>query len=260
MKRASLLAAAAIVLTANGFGLVHAWRNRTGPVETDITLTERELPMAYHANDEDSGVALDLRWIDQSWDSSRSESPAVWLDQKALAGLGFDTSVAPSDEKADEFYQRQRARRAFVALEYDGPAWQRHLEHAEREDLDRAELSHSNVPPHLHESETHLVAIDAAPDAARLRNRHPDRNSVIIVPAVVRITVRTFFPAYRGERSRPALLSGSVQEIPASIHVPRPFSDGFRRLTGDRHNVKYRVHLRYGASLEPWIVGVDLHP
>src|SRR5438067_11450665 len=126
MKRASLLAAAAIVLVANAFALVHAWRNRSGPVEADITLTERELPMSYSFDDDDSGVSLDLRWLNLAWVSFGLERPPLWLDQKALQELGFDTSVAASDEKASEFYQRQRARRGFVALEYDGPAWRKH--------------------------------------------------------------------------------------------------------------------------------------
>src|SRR5947208_1783831 len=122
MKRASLLLAAAIVVVANAFALVHAWRNRSGPIQTDITLTERELPVSYRWNEDESGVALDLRWLNPAWASFGWERAALWLDQKALQELGFETSVAPSDEKAFEFYQRQRARRAFVALEYDGPA------------------------------------------------------------------------------------------------------------------------------------------
>jgi len=128
MKRASLLAAAAIVLVANMFALVHAWRNRSGSIETNITLTERELPLSYNLNEDDTGVSLDLRWLGLVRASFGWERPALWLDQKALQELGFDTSVAPSDDKAIEFYQRQRARRAFVALEYDGPAWRKHLE------------------------------------------------------------------------------------------------------------------------------------
>jgi Domain of unknown function (DUF4824) len=257
MKHASLLAAAAIVLVANTFALVHAWRNRSGPVETDITLTERELPMSYSLNEDGSGVSLDLRWLDPAWASFGWERPALWLDQKALQELGFDTSVAASDDKATEFYQRQRARRAFVAVEYDGPAWRKHVEDAERQDQQRAELSHVNIPPHSHEAETHLVAIDASTDPVHLRARHPDRNSVIIVPAVVRIAVDPFSPASGGRPSRAARLSGSVQQIPSSIHVPRPFSDAFRRLPKDRSKVRYQGHLRYGASYEPWIVGVE---
>ena len=120
MKRASLLAAAAIVLVANMFALVHAWRNRSGSIETNITLTERELPLSYNLNEDDTGVSLDLRWLGLVRASFGWERPALWLDQKALQELGFDTSVAPSDDKAIEFYQRQRARRAFVARVGDG--------------------------------------------------------------------------------------------------------------------------------------------
>src|ERR1700730_4972868 len=113
MKRGSLVAAAVVVLVANGFALLHAWRNRSGPVESDITLTQRELPKSYDKMDEDSGVALNLQWIDkQGWSSL---SP--WLDQKILQEVGFDTRVAPSDKAASDFYARQRARRVFVALE-----------------------------------------------------------------------------------------------------------------------------------------------
>ena len=46
MKHTSLLAAALIVLIANTFALAHAWRNRSGAMTTDITLTERELPLS----------------------------------------------------------------------------------------------------------------------------------------------------------------------------------------------------------------------
>ena len=256
MKRASALTAAGVIVIANVFGLVHACRNRTGPVEADITLTERELPVSSLPNNRDSIVTLDLRWLDPPWTSHGwvgRQQVGSWLDQKTLQELGFDTSVAPSDKTAANFYARQRARRAFVALEYEGLAWRKLLEQADREKRENAGLSQSSVPPYLHESETHLVAIDAASDAERLRNRHLDRNSVIIVPAVVRIAV--FHPANPGEPPRPALLSGLVQEIPTSIHVPRPFSDSWRGR--DRRNLKYRVHLRYGTSLEPWIVALD---
>ena len=165
--------------------------------------------------------------------------------------LGFDTSVSASDKNAGEFYRRQRPRRAFVALEYDGPEWRKHLEYAELQPREHPELAQ------LAESETRLIALDASTDAARLRARHPDRNSVIIGPAVVRIGIDPVRPAYQNSPSTPARISGSVEEIPSSIHVPRPLSEAFRRLPADRRAVKYRVHLRFGASYEPWVVGAE---
>ena len=91
------------------------------------------------------------------------------------------------------------------------------------------------------------MAVDADTDPVRLRARHPDRHSIIVVPALVRIVWK----------EGPAQVAGWIQEIPSSIHVPQPFSDGFRRLPKDRSTVHYQVHVRYGASYEPWIVGVD---
>jgi Domain of unknown function (DUF4824) len=246
MKRGSLVAAAVVVLVANGFALLHAWRNRSGPVESDITLTQRELLKSYDKMDEDSGVALNLQWIDkQGW-----SSPSPWLDQKILQEVGFDTRVAPSDKAASDFYARQRARRAFVALEYDGPNWSKWIDQFEQQ---AQAASRIYTPPgNQRETSTRLVAIDASGDVARLRARHPDRSSVIIVPAVIDIRVE---PA---AAKNPGRLYGSIQEIPSSIHLPLPFSDGFRRMSRDRNSAKYRVHLRYGAFLEPWIIAVEI--
>jgi len=249
MKRASLILAAAIVVIANVFALVHAERNRSDPAESDITLTERELGLSYNPNDEDSGVSLNLRWTDPGVPTYARQRTEVWLDQRALRELGFDTSVVASDQRANEFYQRQRPRRAFVALEYDGPAWRDVLA---RDDRELSGLPKSTQSEAVRQYSSRLVGVDADPDAARLRARHPDRSSVIIIPAVVRIAIVPPFPNQKGS----SLLSGSVQEVPFEIHVPRPFSVAFQRLQ-DRNRAKYRVHIRYGASLEPWIVGVE---
>ncbi|MGA2713887.1 MAG: DUF4824 family protein [Bryobacteraceae bacterium] len=257
MKRASLFAAAAIVLIANAFALMHAWRNRSGPVAADVTLTERELAWFYNSDENDSEVALNLRWADPQ--SSLLGKPQMpWLDQKTLRELGFDTAVPPSDDAVPEFYARQRARRAFVALEYNGQAWRNWIENLEEQARQHPALPRANGLENQRESATRLIAIDASNNATRLRASHPDRNSVIIIPAVIRIAAGPFYFAAGQNRSeKPRQLVGTIQDIPSSIHVPLPFSVGFRRLRVDRKNAKYRVHLRYGASLEPWIVGVE---
>ena len=255
MKRGSLLAAAAVVLVANAFTLLHARRNRAGPPDSDITLTERELSEDYKANDEDSGVSLRLRWTDQWRSLYMLHSPAPWLDRKILQEVGFDISVAPSDKAASDFYARQRARRAFVALEYDGPAWRKWIDDVEHQEQRQFELNPGIKHANAREISTRLTAIDAGSDAARLRGRHPDRGSVIIVPAVIRIGLGPQVAEMPAQRQ----LYGSIEQIPSSIHVPLPFSDVFRRRpAGDRNTATYRVHLRYGALLEPWIVGVEL--
>ena len=169
-----------------------------------------------------------------------------------LQELGFDTRVAPSDKGAFEFYQRQRARRAFLALEFDGPSWRQWLSEVEH----RAQAGLRPYSPELKlpETSSRLVAIDASSDATRLRARHPDRGSVVVIPAVIRIEVDP------QSANNPGRLYGLIDEIPSSIHVPLPFSDAFRRLAGSRKSAIYRVHLRYGTLLEPWIVGADFGP
>ena len=251
MKRAGLLAAAAIVLVANAFALVHAWRNRSGTVTTDITLTERELPLAYNSDDDNSGVAFNLRWTDSQEYIYPANDPAPWLDQNHLQELGFDTSVAPSDSEAFDYYLRQRPRRGFVALEYDGPAWQKWIDEVESQAKKQSPVAPYMTQVNSREAATRLMAIDSSSDPVRLRARHPDRGSVIIVAAVIRISAQP-----RSARG-PARFAGSIQEIPSSIHVPQPFSDAFQRARGGNNRATYRVHLRYGASLEPWIEGVE---
>jgi hypothetical protein len=254
MRQASLVAAAAVVLIANIITMVHVARNRSGSPESDVTLTQRELEEFYNPNDEDSGIALNLRWSDQRWPMPSPGSQLAWLDQKILQELGFDTSVAPSDKEAFEFYQRQRARRAFLALEFDGTSWRKWLDDVEHQRQAQASLRLYPPALNLPETSSRLMAIDASSDAARLRARHPERGSVVIIPAVIRIEVEP-----QGAKN-PGRLYGLIQEIPSSIHVPLPFSDAFGHLPGGHNNAKYRVHLRYGAFLEPWIVGVDFAP
>jgi hypothetical protein len=262
MKRASLLAAAAVVLIANAFALVHAWRNRTGAVDAELVLTDRELICHQFSRDENSGVALSLLWLDPdnlSWLPWRPESAAPWLDQRVLRELGFDTSVAATDKAAYEYYARQRARRAFVALEYDETTWRKLLESSIRLDQEHPELHLADIRKGIVDSSTRLVAIDADLDATRLRARHPDRGKVIVAPAVIRITLEYSRIPYGVKRPPPRpQLRGYIQEVPAVIHVPLPFSDALRTVSSAQPGMKYRVRIRYGAALEPWVAGVEL--
>jgi len=249
MKRATILAVG-IVLVSNAFALVHAWRNRSGPVDADITLTDRELPLSYVAVSDDSGVALNASWKDPRW-MLYAWRPRHWIDQAALRELGFDTTLAPSDPSAVDAYRRQRPRRAFVALEYDGPAWRNWLGDLEQDATEHSERS--SISDGQRQSASRLMAVDVGKDAAQLRARHPDRTSVIIVPALIRIAAEPAELANASAPARPALLSGSVEDILTSIHVPLPFSAVLRPL----RSANYSVHLRYGASHEPWVVSVQ---
>ena len=264
MKAATLVAAAALIAASNVVALVHVARNRAGEPTAEVTLSDREF--YYYEDPEQSALSLHLAWTDP--DLGPYPHLAVgpyawshWLDGEKLARLGFDVSVAPDDRRADEFYQRQLARKGFVALEYDGPAWQAWAEMRRSVDRQQKPEMRGNVEEELRAS-TRLVAIDVDRDAEALRARHPDQHRVVIAPAFVRIGVRAAWAAAEGRPATPATLVGTLSDIPSDIHVPRPFSDAFHshgvhsREPG-RTEALYRVTLRYGSLLEPWITAVE---
>ncbi len=277
MKHASLLAAAAVVLLANAIALIHAQRNRSGQADAEITLTDRELN--YHRDSDDSGVALTLRWLDARtiyYAGTPAERGAIyfpgppenaeasaWLDRSKLEDLGFDCSVAPEDPKAESFYAKQIPRTGFAALEYDGPAWRSWFESGRQAaQVEVRGPGQKSALDYARRLASRLAAIDAAPNAAALRDRHPDRSRVLIVPVVIRIFSFPALPAAGGRQARPARLTGYIKEIPPLIHVSRPFSERFRALRQTsrdetREEPLYRVRLRYGTLLEPWVIGAD---
>jgi Domain of unknown function (DUF4824) len=262
VKNISLAGGVAIIVVANAFALIHAARNRAGSPDGELTLSNRELTYSSSPSDEDSEVTLDLGWLtgeDVSW-MGYGSSPK-WLDQEKLQRLGFDCRVNPSAEAALRFYDRQRPRRAFVALEYDGPAWRNWLAAYNRAAEERAKRG-SGVVQNQTPDQTHLVAIDADVDARALRARNPNRSNVIIMPAVVAIGLEPYpDPGRKSDPKTPVRIVGRIRPLASSIHVPRPLSEGFQhRDQGKNLNARalsYTVRVRYGSLLEPWVTGVE---
>lgn len=251
MKRTSVIAAAAAVLAANAFALLHAWQNRTGTLDTEITLTQRELPATLSSVEDDSSVSLFLQW--RSSFGLGSDAEDEWLSEAKLRELGFDLSVPASDPHAVEFYQRQRRRRAFIAIEYEAPAWQRRMELLQK--AMEAKPERANMPGSP-ERISHLTPTDAALDAVQLRARHPGSEHVIILPATIGIQADRFH--YMDQKNQPKpRVSGYISDIPQTIHVPLPFSQEFRTRIRAAGPTPYRVRLRYGPFHEPWVVGVE---
>ena len=88
---------------------------------------------------------------------------AFLLGKTKLQELGFDCSVAPSDPKAESFYARQIPRTGFVALEYDGAAWQSWLESYRQGTLTRP--GPAGDLDIVRRTSSRLVVIDAAHSA-----------------------------------------------------------------------------------------------
>lgn len=238
--------AAAAVLVSNGAALRHAASNRAG-IDSDIVLTERELPMSVQEND-NTGI-----WLRFNWPPPLDFSVNGWLDRAKLRELGFDVIADPRQANAVGRYYLTPSRAAYVALEYDGPAWQKYLSSYE------ASLKNMNSPQiadqlaRVRDGGSRLIPIDAATDPAGLRARHPNASQVLIVPAAVRIT----YPGVgAGQR-----LTGYLQPVLTQIHVPLPLSRQFDSLTpvpaySSAFRPRYEVRLRFGMHHEPWVAAV----
>ncbi|QKT02784.1 DUF4824 family protein [Ectothiorhodospiraceae bacterium 2226] len=274
MKRAGLLWALGLLVLVNGAVLAGAAWNRAGAPDAELLLTERELPLAYNwRSGENSGVRLALTL-------AREAGSPRWLDEGKLRELGFEPQRFVREAAR---YKTPLPRRAYVVLEFDGPAWAalveervealarmpalveagkqtaEQLRHAERE-LARVRVAGSR-----------LVPVDAGKEPAALRERYPDRSRYAIVPAEIRMLSHP-----QGYISR--LLT-------RSIHVPAPFHPALQAATarphaGDaasdagrkgadpwqvaaydyRSPPRYAVSLRYGQRNEPWIEDIRVLP
>lgn len=223
MKKAGLLVAAAIVIVSNALVLAGVARNRAGaPVET-IQLTQRELPAGFRQK-EDTGVSLHLN--SNHYGVFYREKNA-WLDRARLDSLGFDTAAALRDRK-----HQPLPRPAYIALEYNGPAWEQWARRAQdTKPFNRISL----------DMQSRLFPIDAAKSPEALLQKYSDRQKYLIVRGVIRAFVNTGTGTNQ--------LEGSVSEIlPQNIHVPPPLASSFS-------TASYTVTLAYGHRFEPWVIG-----
>ena len=258
MRRTPLLAiASAVAVVAPLLVILASASNRAAEPEAEVVLTERELRLVPLGEGQRWAV-LRLDWNrDLQW----SQKEPGWFDGAKLAALGFDTRLPASHPRASGFYQWQPAREVFLALEHDGPA---------------AAAADVAFPKDV-SSRSRLHPVDAALDARALRARHPDRNRVLVVRAVVAATCygrwdpetrKASPPFLRGRIERllveeiqvprgkrillDALASG--EDIPAGAGATSPAATAGGRPS--REVPRYRVVLRTGGRLEPWVAAV----
>jgi hypothetical protein len=258
-----------LIIAANIMVIYRVSTNRTGPYETMIELTERELALPYRMHEENSGISLRLRWgmLGQPEDDEyrydfHYQSPA-WMDPEKLASLGFDTRKASSETNINKEIV---PRRAFIALEYDGAAYQEALRRSEKK-FESAQQNYQANPDSktLHQdfknaetllqqgrtTASRLFAVDAGLNAEMLRKKYPDQSRFIIAPGIVKMDWN-----YENKKAVP---SGYVSDLLVeNIHVPlefrRPIDDILsKNLHHETNSPRYKVQLAYGARFEPWI-------
>src|SRR5688572_17024623 len=136
--------AIALVLVANGLALLMVWRNRS-ETRQEVTLKEREFFGERESRERSSGF---LRLT-----TTVAELP--WLNDAKMVALGF--SPVHSEEDS-----HQLPRRGFVALELEGPEFNR-LE----------EQRHRNGQSFRF---SRLFPVDFALDNGELEQRYPNRS------------------------------------------------------------------------------------
>ncbi|MGE3275563.1 MAG: DUF4824 family protein [Vicinamibacterales bacterium] len=195
-----LVPAAVVVVLVAAVGGVSAW-NRSGPHVMALTVTERELGLspyapAREAAGDDPGLALIFDVGDGHGDVIDSLN---WLPPATLRALGFDLSLPTGSPDAARAYARALDRPAWVAFEYDGPAWQAL---SRRPDVARRARGRSR-----------LVPVDAGAEFAPLVERYAD-GAHVVLPAVIGLE---FVPADRGG----PLVHGTLRSVvPRSLRVP----------------------------------------
>jgi hypothetical protein len=241
MRRPLLLAAALVVLIANGWAVLQAWRNRAEPRGGRLELTERELRLEPAAL-ESTAMLLDLRWQVPKGTTDR-DAPPDWLDAAKLSDLGFDCRLGLETPSAPRHYHSMPPRPAYLVLEYraqepPGPTTERN-------------------------TASRLFVIDAAPQPAALRARYSDPARHVISQGLVGLVYRD--RDREGTRLPNPKLEGRVLSVvPGQIFVPLPFDRVLREFQrtdftpegSEPKEPRYAVTVCWGANYEPWITSV----
>lgn len=259
-----MIAAVGVILFGNAMVLGHVAYNRAGEPEV-WTFSEREFSQPwrtrYGRTRENSGMTLHLDW--QGEPQEELDDVRYWhawrglsVDTRQFEALGFAADHdcdAPTRRRPD-----RTERRAWVALEFDGPAHGRHVElmeerlekqvreagpepgKQERQRLDRLRKRLDD----LKYRDTRLYAVDLAVNDADLEQRYGDRH--LILPAVVS-------PRYDCDRPANIYINRLFN---TAIHVPRRYRASFDRLVGQESRGSrppFEAIVAYGRLREPWL-------
>lgn len=240
-----VVAALVLLLTVGTLFGAAAW-NRGGEIQS-IVLTERELALPWWWTNDPRDARGPLR-LTFEWERRGNPQEArTWLNDMKLRELGFTTGVPAGAPEAADFYNRSLPRRAWVAFEFDGPAW-RAIEQrlALVRDGDRIIARASR-----------LVPIDAAVERDLLLRRYQGQ-PVLVLPAV--IALRYDNPPTQG----PSVWGTVTALVSPAVTVPRRFHERLRPLRPsglppsgmpppEPVDPRYEVVLGVGRLGAPWL-------
>ncbi|MBM0106007.1 DUF4824 family protein [Steroidobacter sp. S1-65] len=274
----ALLTGAALIVVTNAVVLAGVAYNRSGEPEAVLRLTERELRLSYWSWPDNENSSIDLQL---SWRVARTQQDERlgylyggldWLQPAQLQELGFDVSGDMQSNEDAQRVSRQPSRRVWVALEYDGPAYQAALEQA-RAALERATaLAQANAGEEEFEQrlraaqaglerekriDSRLFIVDVGLDPDALRARHPNRQQYVMVPGRLRVSIQ-------GPEGQQRPVAHVFDLDVDAIRVPYDYRDIVEPLTRaadatyyDRREPRFQATVNFGRRFEPWIVEVQ---
>jgi hypothetical protein len=212
----SRLVVAALVLLAAIGSLLGAARWNRGGNPQFIELTERELALPWSwengHDDDDAEVRLSFRWQPRS----EPQDARVWLTDVTLRTLGFGVGVPAGALEAAVVYGRSLPRVAWVAFEFNGPAWRLIEQRRATTDVERHFGTASGA--------SRLVPVDAGLEPDVLRRRHAQGANVIVMPGIVHMR-------YTMDAARGPSVWGWVPELVSSdVSVPLHLRERLRNL------------------------------
>ena len=239
MKRI-LVPAITTLLVVTFYIAANGW-NRSGEPVQRITLTERELPLAWSGRDDERGMRLRLEH-EGRYDPLDARN---WLTEDRLRELGFVSDVMPGAPEAGDTYRKMLPRTVWVALQYNGEAW--------REIERRRELAQSaQAAPEIRFTsyQSRLVPIDASRDRDALLRRYPTGH--LVVRASIQIS-------YVGPDNKGPLVYGYIRRlIPWEVSVPRALAERLANLPvrGEPYTPRYEADLAVGHLGIPYVTDV----
>lgn len=260
-----LIIGAALILAGNAAALIGVAYNRSGKPAAVLEFSDRELiaPFSVIGSKENSGLTLHLLWRNENFPqlsmpgSINHDGSTPWFDKAKLAEVGFDVSADPKDPAAARRYQKTLPRKAYVVLEFNGPAYQAVVQKSQ-EAYDKVNAKLAAEPDnqdykkqakfaqeqldHERNSNSRLFAVDVGPDPDQLLSRYPDRAHYFVLPGEVRLT------------SYNQTLSGYITNLSIeTVNVPLAHRTAIVQEGGARRD-HYTVRLAFGKRAEPWIL------
>jgi hypothetical protein len=275
----ALLLGVALIVATNAVVLAGVAYNRRGEPESTLRLTERELSLRNWSwpENENSSIDLHLSWRiapdprDALGDSRAWYRSLSWLKPAELQELGFEIDADIETREGAERIRRQPSRRAWVVLEYDGPAYQASVARA-RKRFERAValvqanageqefatrlISTRNALKNEETFATRLFVVDVGRDEAALRKQYPDRQQYAIANGRLSVMIE-------GESGRKRVTAQVAGIDVDAIRVPHTYRSlvepyAQAREYGVDRAPRFAATVNFGRRFEPWIVDLAL--